>query len=133
MRIGIYPQDGGLCAGGPPDNPPGLKNVQDGPQYGDEMVQRQLDGHNRSRGGNQSVLSSANTSVAAGFDPRMSGLGSQVRRLQTQVRRDRMEAGLNSSVLSTSAPNNNDTNTSQQHHVLSSTLTRDAPPSTPDR
>ena len=44
VRVGIYPQDGGVSAGGLPENPPGLKNVQDGPQHGSDMVQRQVDG-----------------------------------------------------------------------------------------
>jgi len=44
VRVGVYPQDGGVSAGGLPENPPGLKNVSDGPQHGDDMVQRQIDG-----------------------------------------------------------------------------------------
>lgn len=44
IRVGVYPQDGGLSAGMLPTTAPGLKNVQNGAQHGSNFVQQQLDG-----------------------------------------------------------------------------------------
>jgi hypothetical protein len=45
VRVGVYPQDGGLVAGKPPSIATGLKNASGGGadrQYGDKLVLRQM-------------------------------------------------------------------------------------------
>jgi hypothetical protein len=44
VRVGVYPQDGGLVAGKPPSIAAGLKNASGGAEthYGDKLVLRQM-------------------------------------------------------------------------------------------
>eukprot|EP00043_Microstomoeca_roanoka_P018264 m.194503 g.194503 ORF g.194503 m.194503 type:complete len:1732 (-) comp16792_c0_seq2:2088-7283(-) len=87
-------------------------------------IQRHLDGQNRSmrvmdqaRGGDQSVLSANNSTV---FDPRLSTLGSRVRKMGADLRQERFDKEM-----STMSPHISKTRPAGGTDPLSSTFNRD--------